>query len=178
MTNIKFSLGSLWCFVYILRDVTSNELRTDAVFLPFFEHKNCFNLQKPRVPKVVGNAVNAFFMKCGLSVSWSTSLNCDTVSNINVTFPKFPCPTIEKDFQLSHHIFTFNFTACSTSNHLDTLRLAGRRNGTLAVGRVVDVIGLRPCTEDLALDRLQQVTLHRPYLILLLYKESHVTYFI
>jgi len=40
MTNIKFSLGFLWCFVFFLRDVTSKELRTDAVFLPFFEHKN------------------------------------------------------------------------------------------------------------------------------------------
>jgi hypothetical protein len=91
MTNIKFSLGFLWCFVYILRDAISNELRTDAVFLPFFEQKNCLNLQKPRVPKLVGKAIIAFFLKikCGLLVSWPTSLNCDTVSNINDTFPPF-----------------------------------------------------------------------------------------
>jgi len=91
--SVKFSLGFLWCFLYILRNVASNELRTYAVFLPSFEHKNCLYLQMPLASKVVGNAGIAFFMKCGLSVSWSTSLNCDTVSNINVNFPTFPCPT-------------------------------------------------------------------------------------
>ena len=45
MNSVKFSLGFLWRFLYILHDVTSNGLRTDAVFLPFFEHKNCLNLQ-------------------------------------------------------------------------------------------------------------------------------------
>ena len=49
----------------------------------------------PLVSKVASNAGIEFFMNCCLSVSWSTSLNCDTVSNINVNFPPFPCPTVE-----------------------------------------------------------------------------------
>jgi hypothetical protein len=119
INRVKFFFGFLWYFLYILRIVTSNELRTDAVFLPFFGHKTVciYKRHLPQMWSVLHGS--HFFMNCGLSVSCSTSLNCDTVSDITVTFPPFPCPTFNQVI-----IFYFEFYGVF---HFESLGYAATR---------------------------------------------------